>query len=193
MGVAIRAPPSGPAPHLLLTLAHYAYFFHSPPLAIAAIHLLAAIAGLIDGGGAAAVDDETAASAPPLVSVLACLSAAAPAVKELLVARLESPLEDIRVKVAILELVAACIDQQPGMTQLLLDISPGINLVVESSATPARLAGKNPRPRCRLCFFSPCVSARAMPLTPAPSLPPSRCWLVLVGRKYLLKRGDEKY
>ncbi len=38
-------------------------------------------------------------SAPPLVSVLACLSAAAPAVKELLVARLDSPLEDIRVKV----------------------------------------------------------------------------------------------
>jgi hypothetical protein len=38
-------------------------------------------------------------AAPPLVSVLACLSAAAPAVKELLVARLDSPLEDIRVKV----------------------------------------------------------------------------------------------
>lgn len=65
------------------------------------------------------------ASQPPLVSVLACLSAAAPAVKELLVSRLESPLEDIRVKVAILELVAACVDQQPGLTQLLLDIQPG--------------------------------------------------------------------
>jgi hypothetical protein len=51
VGGAIRAPPSGPAPHLLLTLAHYAYFFHSPPLAIAAVKLLAAVAGLSGGEG----------------------------------------------------------------------------------------------------------------------------------------------
>jgi hypothetical protein len=38
------------------------------------------------------------AAVTPLVSVLACLSAAAPAVKELLVIRLDSPLKDIRVK-----------------------------------------------------------------------------------------------
>jgi hypothetical protein len=123
VGGAIRAPPSGPAPHLLLTLAHYAYFFHNSALAIAAIRLLAAVAGL----GGIASTNETAtlvAASPPLVSVLACLSATAPAVKELLVGRLESPLEDIRVKVAILELLAACVDQQPGLTQLLLDIQP---------------------------------------------------------------------
>lgn len=143
VGVAIRAPPSGPAPHLLLTLAHYAYFFHSPPLAVAAIRLLAAIAGLVGGGAATAIVEATVAAAPPLVSVLACLSAAAPAVKELLVARLESPLEDIRVKVAILELVAACVDQQPGMTQLLLGISaPGGAGADESNGTAARTGGK---------------------------------------------------
>ena len=135
VGGAIRAPPSGPTPHLLLTLAHYAYFFHSSALAIAAVRLLASIAGLTSSSPN---EVTAAATAPPLVSVLACLSAAAPAVKELLVGRLESPLEDIRVKVAILELVAACVDQQPGLTQLLLDIQPA----AAAAAGEANIAGK---------------------------------------------------
>jgi hypothetical protein len=46
-------------------------------------------------------------------------------------------------KVAILELVAACVDHQPGLTQLLLDINPGVSLVVEPAPVhPAQLAGK---------------------------------------------------
>ena len=40
VGVALRAPPSGPRPHLLLSLAHYTYFFHDPRVATAAVHLL---------------------------------------------------------------------------------------------------------------------------------------------------------
>jgi hypothetical protein len=46
-------------------------------------------------------------------------------------------------KVAILELVAACVEHQPGLTQLLLDINPGVSLVVEPAPVlPAQLAGK---------------------------------------------------
>ena len=62
VGAAIRAPPQGGSPHLLLTLAHYTYFFHLPELAIAAVRLLAAVAR----------DAFVCGSSP--VSVLACLS-----------------------------------------------------------------------------------------------------------------------
>jgi hypothetical protein len=49
----------------------------------------------------------------------------------------------LNVKVAILELVAACVDHQPGLTQLLLDINPGVSLVVEPAPVlSAQLAGK---------------------------------------------------
>ena len=48
--------------HLLLTLAHYTYFFHLPELAIAAVRLLAAVAR----------DASVCGTSP--VSVLACLS-----------------------------------------------------------------------------------------------------------------------
>ena len=44
VGVALRAPPSGPRPHLLLSLAHYTYFFHDPRVATAAVHLLGSVA-----------------------------------------------------------------------------------------------------------------------------------------------------
>ncbi len=47
-------------------------------------------------------------------------------------------------KVAILELVAACVEHQPGLTQLLLDINPGVSLVVEPAPVlPAQLTGKH--------------------------------------------------
>ena len=62
VGAAIRAPPQGGAPHLLLILAHYTYFFHLPELAIAAVRLLAAVAR----------DASVCGTSP--VSVLACLS-----------------------------------------------------------------------------------------------------------------------
>ena len=47
VGGALRAPPSGPQPHLLLTLAHYSYFFHDPTVATAGISLLRYIAGAV--------------------------------------------------------------------------------------------------------------------------------------------------
>ena len=77
VGRAIRAPPAGTAPHFLLTLAHYVYFFHNPDLPITAVKLLASIAR-----------DQ--------VSVLACLSGSASAIRDMFLSRLEAATSDIR-------------------------------------------------------------------------------------------------
>ena len=106
VGQAVRSPPAGARSHYLLTLAHYTYFHHRPELATAAIKLLAAIAG----------DSEQ-------VSVLACLGSAAPAVRDQLLARLESSTEDIRLKMGIIELLVSTVESQPGMLQLLMDLN----------------------------------------------------------------------
>ena len=102
VGTAIRSPPAGASCHYLLTLAHYTYFHHRPELATAAIRLLAGVAG-----------DSSQ------VSVVACLGAAAPAVRDQLLARLESSTEDIRLKISILDLVSTSVTTQPGLLQLL--------------------------------------------------------------------------
>jgi len=115
VGYALRAPPSASRPHLLLSLAHYSYFFHDPSLATAAISLLAAIASAVD-------------KAQESVSMLACLGNSAGSVKELLLERLQSPLEDIRLKIGIVKLVSECAVSQPGMLQLLLDINTNISV-----------------------------------------------------------------
>ena len=84
-----------------------------------------------------------AALAEQSVSVLACLGNSAVSVKERLVNRLESSLEDIRLKIAIVNLLSECILAQPGMIQLLLDIN--INLIVtEQKATDKPDATKKP-------------------------------------------------
>ena len=106
VGQAIRSPPAGVRSHYLLTLSHYTYFHHSPQLATAAIKLLAAIAGASDQ-----------------LSVLACLGPAAPAVKDQLLSRLESNTEDIRLKLAIIQLLVSCVQSQPGLLQLLMDLN----------------------------------------------------------------------
>ena len=131
VGQAIRSPPAGTAPHYLLTLAHYTYFHHKPELAIAAVKLLSSISV-----------DTSDQDCP--VSVLACLSSAATAVRDQLLARLESNTEDIRLKIAIIELLSSCVEQQPGMVQLLLDINTDIR-VVDANHKPAG-GGNTPPP-----------------------------------------------
>merc|ERR1719228_468128 len=122
VGQAIRSPPAGAAPHYLLTLAHYTYFHHKPELAIAAVKLLSSVSA-----------DTSVHNSP--VSVLACLSSAASAVKDQLLARLESNTEDIRLKIAIVELLSSCVEQQPGMVQLLMDINLDIRVVNTTDKT----------------------------------------------------------
>lgn len=121
VGQAIRAPPAGAVPHFLLILSHYVYFFHEPELAISAVDLLSSIA-----------DDS--------VSVLACLAGAAPAVRDMFLARLEAATEDIRLKISIVKFLLACVDRQPGMVQLLLDINTEVT-VVEARKRQAGVTG----------------------------------------------------
>jgi len=111
VGAALRSPPSGHS-HLVQSLAHYTFFFHDPALVTAAVNLLAAIAR-----SAGVADQEQC------FSMLACLGNSAVSVKERLVNRLESCLEDIRLKMSIIELVSECVVTQPGIIQLLLDIN----------------------------------------------------------------------
>ena len=116
VGHAVRSPPAGARSHFLLTLAHYTYFHHRPELATAAIRLLASISR--ESGQ---------------VSVLACLGPAAPAVKDQLLSRLESSTEDIRLKMAIIELLVSCVESQPGLLQLLMDLQDGASSEESSS------------------------------------------------------------
>ena len=116
VGHAVRSPPAGARSHFLLTLAHYTYFHHRPELATAAIRLLASISR--ESGQ---------------VSVLACLGPAAPAVKDQLLSRLESSTEDIRLKMAIIELLVSCVESQPGLLQLLMDLQDGASSQESSS------------------------------------------------------------
>jgi hypothetical protein len=91
-------------------------------------------------------------SMPPLVSVLARRP---PGGEGTLEKKLRNCCAKIilNAKVAILELVAACVEHQPGLTQLLLDINPGVSLVVEPAPVlPAQLAGKR---NCEHFSFAP--------------------------------------
>eukprot|EP00092_Neocalanus_flemingeri_P011668 GFUD01012572.1.p1 GENE.GFUD01012572.1~~GFUD01012572.1.p1 ORF type:complete len:1697 (+),score=556.35 GFUD01012572.1:89-5179(+) len=155
VGQAIRSPPAGAAPHYLLTLAHYTYFHHKPELAIAAVKLLSSISG-----------DTSVHNSP--VSVLACLSSAATAVRDQLLARLESNTEDIRLKIAIVELLSSCVEQQPGMVQLLMDINTDIRVVnsthkptgsAKDATTPELVGDGCLSPVLRLLSISNCLTS----------------------------------
>ena len=48
----------------------------------------------------------------------------------MLLSRLESSTEDIRLKIAIVELLTSCVEQQPGMVQLLMDLNTEVQVEV---------------------------------------------------------------
>uniref|UniRef100_A0A0K2V9Y5 Nucleoporin NUP188 n=1 Tax=Lepeophtheirus salmonis TaxID=72036 RepID=A0A0K2V9Y5_LEPSM len=91
-----------PQPHFLLTIAHYIYHFQNPNIPISAVKLLSTVAGVFP------------------MSLLACLGQEAEAFRDVLISRLESHTEDVRLKIAIVEFFSACIENQPGLVQLLI-------------------------------------------------------------------------
>lgn len=56
------------------------------------------------------------------MSMLACLGSEADAIKEHFLSRLESLTEDIRVKVALLDFLSACVQHQPGLMELFVTV-----------------------------------------------------------------------
>ena len=57
------------------------------------------------------------------MSMLACLGSAAEAVKEHFLARLQSTTEDIRIKESLLDFLSACVQYQPGLMELFININ----------------------------------------------------------------------
>lgn len=99
------SPPLASKPHFLITIAQYVYHVQSCDVPRSAIELMA-----------------TVAEAFPM-SLLACLGTDAEAIRDILIHRLESKTEDVRLKVAILQLFTACVESQPGLIQLFIGVS----------------------------------------------------------------------
>ena len=74
-------------------------------------------------------------------------SQSAASVKEMLLSRLESSTEDIRLKIAIVELLTSCVEQQPGMVQLLMDLNIEVQVEV-GAASKTGEASSSPPPLC---------------------------------------------
>ncbi|TRY70692.1 hypothetical protein TCAL_16356 [Tigriopus californicus] len=96
------APALGNRLHFSLTLAHYIYHLQSCDIPISAMKLLGTIARTFP------------------MSLLACFGNDADAVKEILIYRLESQTEDIKLKISILDLFSDCVETQPGFIQHLI-------------------------------------------------------------------------
>lgn len=96
------APAMGNRLHFSLTLAHYIYHLQSCNIPISAMKLLGTIARTFP------------------MSLLACFGNDADAVKEILIYRLESQTEDIKLKISILDLFSDCVETQPGFIQHLI-------------------------------------------------------------------------
>ena len=86
--------------NILLVLAHYVFQNFDPSLASQAASLMKVLA-----------------NRHPL-SMMSCLGSESESVKEHFLAKLESPTEDIDVKIAILDLLAECVIHQPGLIEV---------------------------------------------------------------------------
>lgn len=98
---------SVPTPvHLVAVIASYIHHHDDPHVPAGATRLLSRLSQV----------------AP--MSVFACLGSEAPGIRDAFMHRLRSHVEDVELKVVILELVTECVSSQPGMMELFLKIQP---------------------------------------------------------------------
>ena len=136
------SPPSGSQPHFLLTVAHYIYHAQSFEVPISGLRLLSAVARTFP------------------MSLLACLGGYAEAVRDILVYRLESETENVALKVAIIDLFSACVDSQPGLTQLLIGVSRDVQAVnVSTGAVGLTAEDKAKNEAVKLADDSGCLKS----------------------------------
>ncbi|XP_043485129.1 nucleoporin Nup188 [Leptopilina heterotoma] len=103
--IALYASPSLPNGLLIVpTIVDYLYVWFSPALQAMAVRLLKKFA---EGFS---------------MSLLVCMGMDGTAIRETFASRLMSPTCAAEVKVAVLELVAVCLDRQPGLTEALFNI-----------------------------------------------------------------------
>uniref|UniRef100_T1IY66 EF-hand domain-containing protein n=1 Tax=Strigamia maritima TaxID=126957 RepID=T1IY66_STRMM len=99
------SPPSNRAePHIVLTVAYYGFHRFDPRLATLAIRLLRRFAKELS------------------FSLLACLGNDAEAIRDTYLCRLEAITEDVRLKIALMEFLTACVVCQPGLLEMFLNI-----------------------------------------------------------------------
>ncbi|KAL8562821.1 hypothetical protein ACOMHN_004513 [Nucella lapillus] len=100
-------PTGRQSQHVVATMAQYIYHRHNPKLPTLATLLLKRLALM-----------------SPL-SILACLGNDAEPIRDIYLTRLQALSEDLRLKVAILELLSVCVETQPGLIEIFFDVQVG--------------------------------------------------------------------
>lgn len=96
------SPAPGGKPHFVLSVAHYVYHVYDCDIPVAAIRLLGTIARMFP------------------MSLRSCLGDNADAVRDLLIFRLASFTDNVKLKIACVDFFSACVDAQPAFIQLLI-------------------------------------------------------------------------
>ncbi|PVD21635.1 hypothetical protein C0Q70_17434 [Pomacea canaliculata] len=97
-------PAGRQSQHVVATVAQYIYHRHNPKLPIMATRLLRHLAVMSP------------------MSILACLGNDAEPIRDMYLTRLQAVSEDLRLKVAILELLSVCVETQPGLIEIFFDV-----------------------------------------------------------------------
>ncbi|KAI0231260.1 Nucleoporin NUP188-like protein [Lamellibrachia satsuma] len=115
----LRPPTSAPSPvehvlsvqpaneasrHVAATIAQYVFHRHDPRLPTLTTLLLKRLAQVFP------------------MSILACLGNDAESIRDMYLARLHSNTEDIQLKVVILELLSVCVETQPGLIEMFINM-----------------------------------------------------------------------
>ncbi|VDH90784.1 nuclear pore complex protein Nup188 [Mytilus galloprovincialis] len=104
---ALSSQPAGrQTQHIVATIAQYIYHRHNPRLPTLACLLLKRLAMV------------------SRMSILACLGGEAEAIRDMYLTRLQAVTEDLRLKVVILELLSVCVEEQPGLIEMFLNVQP---------------------------------------------------------------------
>ncbi|KAK7095521.1 nucleoporin NUP188-like [Littorina saxatilis] len=97
-------PAGRQSQHVVATVAQYIYHRHNPKLPTLATLLLKRLAMMSP------------------MSILACLGNDAEPIRDMFLTRLQALSEDLRLKVAILELLSVCVETQPGLIEMFFDV-----------------------------------------------------------------------
>ncbi|KAJ7399119.1 nucleoporin NUP188 [Pitangus sulphuratus] len=103
--------------NLIAVLAKYIYHKHDPALPRLAIQLLKRLAT----GGHVSLGRCVRVQVAPM-SVYACLGSDAAAIRDAFLTHLQSRIEDMRIKVMILEFLTVAVETQPGLIELFLNL-----------------------------------------------------------------------
>ncbi|XP_052790535.1 nucleoporin NUP188-like isoform X2 [Mya arenaria] len=105
--VALSSQPAGyQNQHIVAVIAEYIYHRTSPKLARLATLFLRRLAVVLP------------------MSILACLGSQAEALRDIFLMRLQLATEDLSLKTGILQLLSVCVDTQPGLIELFLNVQP---------------------------------------------------------------------